>query len=180
MHFEVLNLRRRYTCSVELVKSEVIEIKRRPNQVFTFKDADSFVDAIIGHSSCVVYVGKDSSDSELWKAYYWEPTFEEAKKSGYGEGGSNILPSGSLAILDMEGEYDLTWTLESRAKEARRYIDLFKKVSQLSDKIRAVDRESEYADAERFQYMSADELEKVLAEMREAYEGLTQTKRAKV
>ena len=180
MHFEVLNSRRRLKCGIELVKADVIQIKRRPNQVFMFKDVDSFVDAIIGHTSCVVYMGKDSDDSELWKAYYWEPTFDEAKKSyGYGEG-NNILPHGSLAILEMESEYDLTWTLESRSKEARMYIDLFRKVSHLAEKIRAVDRESEYADEDMFQYMSADELERVLEEMREAYEGLTKTKRAEV
>ena len=180
MHFEVLNLRRRSTSSIELVKADVINIKRRPNQVFTFKDVDSFIDSIIGHSACVVYVGKDSDDSEAWRAYYWEPTFDQAKKSyGYGEG-NNILPHGSLAILEMENEYDLTWTLENRAKETRRYIDLFRKVSHLAEKIRAVDRESEYADADRFQYMSADELERVLKEIRETYEGLTKTKRAEV
>ena len=178
MHFEVLSLERRSICSIELVQADVIEIKRRPNQVFTFKDVDSFLDALIGHSSCVVHVGKDSEDSEAWKAFYWEPTFDQAKKSyGYER---NILPHGSLAVLEMESEYDLTWTLESRAKETRRYIDLFRKVSHLAEKIRAVDRESEYADAERFQYIGADELERVLEEMRETYEGLTRTKRAEV
>ena len=178
MHFEVLSLARRSTCSIELVQADVIEIKRRPNQVFTFKDADSFLDALIGHSSCVVHAGKDSEDSEAWKAYYWEPTFDQAKKEyGYER---NILPHGSLAVLEMESEYDLRFALESRAKETRRYIDLFRKVSHLAEKIRAVDRESEYADEDRFQYMSADELEGVLEEMREAYKGLTQKKRSEV
>jgi len=180
MHFEVLNIRRRFLCSIELVKADVIEIKRRPNQVFTFKDAESFVDSIIGRHSCVVYVGRDSDDSELWKAYYWEPTFDQAKKAyGYGEG-NNILPLGSLAVLEMETEYDLEWTLENRAQEARRYIDLFKRISHLAQKIRAVDRESEYADEERFQYMTADELEKILEEMEIEYERLTKVKRAEV
>jgi len=165
-------------CSVELVKADVIEIKRRPNQVFVFKDVDSFLDALIGHSSCVVHVGRDSEDAEDWKAYYWEPTFEQAKKE-FG-GVEHLLPFGSLAILLMDSEYDLEWRLEERAKEARRYIDLFRKVSHLADKIRAVDRESEYADEDRFQYMSADELERVLGEMTEVYEGLTKTKRAEV
>lgn len=177
-HFEVLSLERRSTCSIELVKADVIDIKRQPTKVFTFKDVDSFIDSLTGHSSCVVYVGKDSDDSEAWRAYYWEPTFDQARKAfGYER---NILPHGSLAILELEGEYDLTWTLESRAQETRRYVDLFRKVSHLASKIRSVDRESEYADEDRFQYMNPDELERVLEEMTVAYEGLTKTRKAEV
>lgn len=180
MHFEILGFRRRFKCGVDLVKSDVIEIKRKPNQVFVFTDPENFVDAIIGHTSCVVYVGKDSSDAETWKAYYWEPGYEEAKKAyGYDHGG-NILPLGSLAVLEMDKEDDLEWELKDRAEETRRWIALFGQISSLAKKIRAVDEENEYANADSFEYMSADELETTLAKMKEEYERLTKTRKVEV
>jgi len=180
MHFEVLGYKRRFKCEIELVKADVIEIKRRPNQVFHFKDASNFIDCLIGHGSCVVQLGKDSADSETWKAYFWEPTLEEAKKAyGYSEG-HNLLPTGSLAILETDDEYELEFALESRAKEARRWIDLFDEITKLSKKVRAVDEESEYADPERFTYMGADELEKVLEEIKSEYQQLTRREKVEV
>lgn len=180
MHFEVLGYKRRFKCSIELVKADVIEIKRRPNQVFHFKDVDNFIDCLIGHSSCVVHLGKDSADSDEWKAYFWEPTFEQAKKAyGYGEG-ENLLPMGSLAILEIDDEYELEFALKERAKETRRWVDLFDEIRKLSNKIRAVDDESKYADPDRFTYMSADELEKVLEEIKSEYAELTKVKKAEI
>ena len=180
MHFEVLGFKRRFKCSVELVKADVIEVKRRPNQVFHFKDVGNFIDCLIGHSSCVVHLGKDSADSDEWQAYFWEPTFDQAKKTyGYGEG-QNLLPMGSLAILETDSEYELEFALESRAKETRRWIDFFDEIRKLSNKIRAVDEESKYADPDRFAYMSADELEKVLDEIKGEYRQLTRKEKAEV
>jgi len=179
MRFDVLGFNRRFRCSIEMIKSDVIEIKRKPNQVFLFRDPNNFVEALIGRASCIVYVGRDSEDSESWKAYYWEPS--EPKKAGYGYSeGNNIIPLGSLAVLEMETEYDLEWTLQSRADETRRWVGLWQEVNRLSKKIRNVDEESKYADAEAFEHMTADELKKVLEEMREAYEELTQRKRTEV
>lgn len=179
MRFDVLGFNRRFRCSIEMIKSDVIEIKRKPNQVFLFRDANNFVEALIGRASCIVYVGKDSEDSESWKAYYWEPS--EPKKAGYGYSeGNNILPLGSLAILEMETEYDLEWELQRRAEETRRWVGLWQEVNRLSKRIRDVNEESKYADAERFEHMTADELEKVLDEMKNEYSGLTKPKKADV
>ena len=178
MHFDILDVRRRLRCGVELVRSETIEIKRRPNQVFTFTDPGNFVDTLIGHESAVVIVGKESKDSEEWKAYYWEPS--EGKKDYSTWGGHNMLPLGSLAILEMESEYDLQFELESREEEAKRWTSLFEDVRKLSGKIRDVDRDNRYADYERFQFMTSEELEKTLEEMKEEYKGLTKREKAEI
>jgi len=180
MHFEVLGRNRRYTTSIELVMADIIEIKRKPNQVFTFKDPENFVNALIGHDSVVVHVGKDSEDSDVLKAYYWEPGYEEAKKhSGFREGG-NILPTGSLAVLEMKDAFDLEGQLTYLQGETRRWVALFKQVAALSRKISDINRENKYADEESFEYMSPDELEKVLEEMKAEYERLTKKPRAEV
>ena len=180
MHFDILGFGRRFKCGVELVKADVIDVKRKPTKVFQFVDPENFVDIIIGHTSCVVYVGKDSGDAEKWKAYYWEPGYEEGRK-GYGyDSGGNILPYGSLAVLEMEKEDDLEWELKSRAEETKRWIALFDQVRSLAKKIRDVDEESEYAESDRFVHMSADELENVLEKMRAHYQGQTKTARVEV
>ena len=181
MHFEILGYKRRFKCSIELVKADVIEIKRRPNQVFHFKEVNNFINCLIGHSSCVVHLGKDSDDAETWKAYFWEPTFDQAKKaSGYGVSSENLLPHGSLAILETETEYELEFELERRAKETRRWIDLFGEIRNLSGKIRKIDDENKYADADRFEYMNVEELEKVLEEIRTEYQRLTRREKVEV
>jgi len=173
VHYEILSHNRMYRCAVELVKAEVIEIKRRASQVFKFRDVGNFVDILTGHSSCVVYVGRDSEDSETWKAYYWEPTIDEAKKAyGWSEG-ENILPPGSLAILEMQDEYELEWELESRARETRKWLDLWEEIGKLSKKIWNIDDENKYADADKFRFMTTSELEQVLEEMKREYQKLT-------
>lgn len=171
-HFDILNARRSSATAIELVKSDVIRISRKPTKVFEFKDPEAFVDALIGSSGCVVYVGKDSDDSEKWRAYYWQPTYDQ-RKSSYGDGES-LLPFGSLAILEMQSEFDLQFELEERAKQSRRWMDLWNEVQRLSRKISRIDDESKYADADRFRYMTADELETVLGEIKEQHQALTQ------
>lgn len=181
MHFEVLGYKKRFKCSIELVKADVIEIKRRPNQVFHFKEVGNFVNSLIGHSSCVVHLGKDSADADKWKAYFWEPTFDQARKgSGYGVSSENLLPHGSLAILETDSEYELEWELKRLQDEARKWIDLFGEISKLSKKIRAVDDESKYADQDRFEYMSVEELETVLEEIKTEYQQLTRKEKAEI
>ena len=123
MEYEILGVGKQYKCGVQLVKADVIEIKRKPNQVFTFRDAGNFVESLIGHSNVVVYVGQQPSDSESesWVAYYWEPSDpRKAKDYGYRSSYGSVLPLGSLAVLEMETEYDLQWELEKRAEECAR------------------------------------------------------------
>lgn len=179
MHFEILGLKRRFTCSLELVKADVIDVKRKPTKIFTFADPEKFVDVMTGHSSAIVYVGKVPGDSEEWKAYYWEPTYDQQRKHGY-DSGDGILPFGSLAVLDMEEEDDLEWHLKSRQEETRKWIALFDQIRNLAKDIRSVNERSEFADPERFKYMSVDELETELEKMKAEYEGLTKTRRVEV
>lgn len=180
MHFEVLGYKRNFKCSIELLKADVIEIKRRPNQVFHFKEVKNFVNCLLGHTSCVVHLGKDAADAETWKAYFWEPTFDQARKASYTGSGENLLPHGSLAILETETEYELQFELERRAKETRRWIDLFSEIRNLSGKIRKVDPENKYADSDRFEYMNVEELATVLEETKTEYQRLTRREKAEV
>lgn len=187
MHFEVLGRQRRHVCSVELIMADVIEIKRKPNQVFTFRQVSNFVDALIGHSAVVAHVGRDAEaqeeaqkagmDSDKWVAYYWEKQADD--KGGYGySGGESILPPGSLAKLEMENQYELEWELELRQTQARKWLDLFTQIRSLSKKISNIDRENKFADEDRFQFMSVEELQGVLVEVEDEYQQLT--RRAKV
>jgi len=180
MHFEVLGHRRNHKCSIELLKANVIEIKRRPNQVFHFKDVNNFINTLIGHNSCVVHFGKDSPDDETWKAYFWEPTFDHARSASYTASGENLLPPGSLAILETETEYELEFELERQAKITRQWIDLFNEISSLAGKIRRVDPENKYGDPERFEYMNVEELATVLEETKTEYQRLTRREKAEV
>jgi len=179
MEFAILGLRKQYKCNVKLVKADVIEIKRKPNQVFTFRDASNFVDSLVGHSSVVVYVGRRvDGESEDWVAYYWEPA--DPKKTGYGSYEYGILPLGSLAVLEMESEYDLQWELENRATECARWLSLIEEASRISQKIQRIDEENRFANTEQFHYMNADTLEKTLDEMKEEYARLSHREKAEV
>ena len=181
MEFEILGVRKEYKCGVQLVKADAIEIKRKPNQVFTFRDPSNFVESLIGHSNVVVYVGRQPTDSESesWVAYFWEPA--DPKKANYGRYGyGSILPLGSLAVLEMETEYDLQWELEKRAKECARWLSLIEEVTQLSSKIRKIDEESRFANTEQFRFMNADELEAVLKEMKQEYARLSHREKAEL
>ena len=180
MAFEILGFGREFKCAVQLVKADVIEIKRKPYRVFTFKDPSNFLDSLFGHTSVVVYVGKADADSEEWKAYYWEPTFEQSKKASSYRGGGNILPHGSLAVLDMENEWDLKWELERRAKETRRWIDLFSEITRLCGKIGKIDEDNEFARSDRFKFMNADELEAVLPQIKDEYATLSGREKAEI
>jgi len=177
MHFDILSYNRKFFTGVELVKADTIEIKRKPSQIFRFTNVESFLDAINGWTSAVVYVGKDSEDSEKWKAYYWEPA--ETKKEGY-MGERSILPPGSLAILEMDEEDDLEWALKLRQDEARKYKMLFKRLSEISRKIRDIDFSNKFADEEQFEFMTVDELEKVVQQAEEEYKRLVSREKAEI
>ena len=179
MEFEILGFGREFKCTVQLVKADVIDVKRKPYRVFTFRDPNNFLDSLIGHTSVVVYVGQSDADSEAWKAYYWEPTFDQAKK-GYTYEKGNILPHGTLAILEMDTEYDLQFELERRAKETRRWIALFNEITQLTGKIRKVDETNEFASSDQFKFMNADELETVLPQIKDEYAKLSHRERAEI
>lgn len=189
MHFEVLGRERRHSCSVELVMADMIEIKRKPNQVFTFKNVSNFVDALIGHRSTVVHVGRDAEtqeeaekagvDTDKWVAYYWEKPSDD--KGGYGySGGESILPPGSLAKLEMDNQFEVEWELDLRQTQARKWVDLWAQVQSFCHKIGKIDRENKYSDEDQFRYMSREELEKVLEQIKAEYEGLTHKKKAEV
>ena len=179
MHFEILGFKRGMVCSIELVTADVIDLKRKPTKIFSFKDPRKFVDVVVGHGSSIVYVGKVLGDAEEWKAYYWEPGYEEQRKHGYGTGDS-VLPFGSLAILDMESEDDLEWHLKTRQEETRKWVGLWDQITNLAKDIRSVNERSEYADPERFRYMDVGDLENTLEKMKDEYQGLTKTARVEV
>lgn len=172
MHFSILGFRNDSKCEVELVKADTINIKRNLSKIFTFKDAERFIETLMGHGYVAVYVGKDANgaeNTENWKAYFIEPS--DPRKDDYGS--MNILPAGTLAILEMDTEYDLEWTLKEKAQEAARYVELFRKIDSVAKKIYRIDSDHRYADTDQFRYMSPEELEKALEEIQEAYKELT-------
>jgi len=189
MHFEVLDRDRKHGCSIEVIMADVIEIRRKPNQVFTFKNVSNFVDALTGHNSVIVHVGVDAEvqqeaekanvEADKWMAYYWEKEADPNKGYGY-SGGSNLLPPGSLAKLEMQNQYELEMELELRQTELRKFADVFSKVSQLSTRIREVDRHTRFGNADEYRFMSLEELERVLEEMDVEYHTLTKKPRAKI
>ena len=172
MHYAILGLDNSSRCEVEVVKADTINIKRILSKTFTFKDADGFIDALKGHKSIAVYVGKEANEeTEKWRAYYIEPSDPSKDSYSYER---NILPLGTLAILEMETEYDLDWVLEKRAKEAASYAEIFHQIGELSRKIYRIDREHSYADTDQFRYMTPEELEETLKDVEEAYGKLAQ------
>jgi len=172
MHFSILGFRNDSKCEVEVIKAETIEIKRNLSKIFTFKDAERFIETLTGHSHVATYVGKEANaEGEKWRAYFIEPS--DPRKEDYGSG-MNILPAGTLAILEMETEYDLEWALKEKAQEAARYVGLFRKIDSVAKKIYRIDSDHRYADTDQFRYMSPEELEKALEEVQEAYKELTE------
>ena len=170
MHFTILGFRNDSKCEVEVIKADTIAIKRILSKTFTFKDPESFIDALKGHNSIAVYVGKEANaEAEKWRAYYIEPSDPKKDSWSYER---NMLPLGTLAILDMDTEFDLEWALEKRAKEAARYIEIFHQIGELSRKIYRIDRDHRYADPDQFRYMTREELEEVLKDIEEAYRKL--------
>jgi len=176
MHFSILGFKNDSKCEVEVVKADTINIKRNLSKIFTFKDPERFIEALRGHNHVAVYVGKEANSSsteetENWRAYYIEPSDPKGNSLSYER---NILPLGTLAILQMEDEFDLEWRLEQMAKEATRYTELFRQVMSFTSKISRIDRDNPYADADQFQYMTPEELEKTLEDVKKAYKELTQ------
>jgi len=173
MHYSILSSKNDSKCEVEVVKADTIDIKRNLSKTFTFKDPDRFIEALRGHSHVAVYVGKEANgpeETENWRAYFIEPS--DPKKDSYSYG-RNILPLGTLAILEMETEFDLEWALEKRAKEAARYIELFFEIESAAKKIRRIDSDHPYADTDQFRYMTLEELEETLRDVQDAYRKLT-------
>lgn len=173
MHYEILGIPRNHKCSIELIQADLIEIKRKPNQIFHFTDVDNFLNCLIGHSSCVIHQGKDSENEGKWKVYFWEASYDQQKGTFGSSAFQNILPYSSLAILTMDSEYWLQGTLEARTKETRRWIDLWRQIQNIASKIRRLDNENKFADADRFEYMTVDELKEKHQEMQEEYSSLT-------
>jgi len=173
VHFSILGIRNDSKCEVEVVKADTINIKRNLSKIFTFKDAENFINTLRGHNSIAVYVGKEANgaEEEKWRAYYIEPS-DPGKDSGGWSYERNLLPLGTLAILEMQSEYDLEWALENKAKEAVKYAEIFRQIGQYSGKIQRIDRDHPYADTEQFRYMNPEELEKVLKDVEEAYQKL--------
>jgi len=175
LHFSILGFKNDSKCEVEVVKADTINIKRNLSKIFTFKDPERFIEALRGHSHVAVYVGKEANSSsteetENWRAYYIEPSDPKGDSLSYEK---NILPMGTLAILQMDTEFDLEWVLEQRAKEAATYIELFQKITNYTSKIYRIDRDHPYADSDQFRYMSPEELEKTLEDVKKAYKELT-------
>jgi len=174
MHFSILGFRNDSKCEIELVKADTINIKRNLSKIFTFKEAMSFIETLMGHSNVAVYVGKEANgteNTEKWRAYFIEPS--DPRKDDYGMGMS-ILPAGTLAILEMETEFDLEWALKEKAQEAAKYIGLIRKIDNVAKKIYRIDSDHKYADTDQFRYMNPEELEKTLEEVQEAYKELTE------
>jgi len=171
MHFSILGFRNDSKCEVEVVKAETIEIKRNLSKIFTFKDAERFTETLTGHSYVAVYVGKEANaEGEKWRAYFIEPS--DPRKDDYGSG-MNILPAGTLAILEMETEFDLEWALKEKAQEAAKYIGLIRQIEGVAKKIYRIDSDHRYADTDQFRYMNPEELEETLKEIQKAYQELT-------
>ena len=174
-HFTILDLGNNGKCEVEVIKADTIDIKRNLSKIFTFKDPERFIDALRGHSGVAVYVGKeagkDSDGDENWRAYYIEPSDE--KSSSYSHE-RNLLPLGTLAILHMETEFDLEWALKAKAEEAAKYIKTFHEIDQLCSRISRIDRDHNYADSDQFRYMTPEELEEALAEVKQVYNELSE------
>jgi len=173
MHFSILGFRNDSKCEVEVVKAETIEIKRNLSKIFTFKDAERFTETLTGHSHVAVYVGREANgaeETEKWRAYFIEPS--DPRKDDYASG-MNILPAGTLAILEMETEFDLEWALKEKAQEAAKYIGLIQQIDSVAKKIYRIDSDHRYADTDQFRYMNPEELEKALEEIQEAYKELT-------
>jgi len=174
MHFSILGFKNDSRCEIEVVKADTINIKRNLSKTFTFKDAERFIEALRGHSSVAVYVGKEANgteEAENWRSYFIEPS--DPKKDGYSYD-RNILPLGTLAILEMETEYDLEWTLEKKAKDAASYVEVFQQIQAIAGKIRRIDRDHRYADTDQFRYMTPEELATTLKDVEEAYQKLAQ------
>ena len=173
MHYSILGFRNDSKCEVEVVKAETINIKRNLSKIFTFKDAERFIEALRGHGDVAVYVGKEANETgegEKWRAYYIEPS--DPKGDSYSHE-RNILPLGTLAILEMETEFDLEWALESKAKEAARYVEIFQQIESVARKINRIDNDHPYADTDQFRYMNPEELEKTLKAVQEVYQKLS-------
>ena len=174
MHFGILGFRNDSRCEVEVVKADTINIKRNLSKIFTFKEPERFMEVLQGHSEVAVYVGKEANGTENpenWRAYYIEPSDPSKDSYSYSR---NILPLGTLAILEMETEYDLEWALERKAKEAVTYVDLFRQIHEITAKISRINRDHPYADADQFGHMTPEELEKTLKDVEEAYRKLAQ------
>lgn len=123
----------------------------------------------------VVYVGKvkDEAGNEQWRTMYWEPTDPIRERYGTEQTGMNILPLGSLAWLEMETEFDLQWELEKQQKSFGEYMGVRRQVNILSKRIREVNRDNPYADIERFDRMTTEELQTLLTEMKQTYSKMT-------
>ena len=80
---------------------------------------------------------------------------------------------GTLAILEMETEYDLEWALENMAKAAARYVEVFQQIHNVVSKIRRIDDDHPYANTDQFRYMNPEELEKTLEDVQEVYQKLS-------
>lgn len=187
-HFEILSRDKHSVCKVDVVTAEFIKVSRKPNQVFTFKDPERFLDALISHSNIVVHTGKPRfkdgekvPEEEVWHSYFWEPRYEEQKGSSYtGGGGSHILPYGSLAIFQADNQHELLWELERRQTDSRKFLDLWRQIERSCSAIRNIDRNHEYADADRFRFMGLEELNVALAEVQEAHEKLAHRETAEI
>ena len=81
---------------------------------------------------------------------------------------------GTLAILEMETEYDLEWALENMAKAAVRYVEVFQQIHNVASKIRRIDNDHPYANTDQFRYMNPEELEKTLQDVQEAHQKLAE------
>lgn len=176
-HFEILSRDKQSTCKVDVVTAEFIKVSRKPNQIFTFKDPERFLDALISHSNIVVHTGKPRfkdgekvPEEEVWHSYFWEPRYEE-QKSSY-SAAKNILPCGSLAIFQADNQHELIWELERRQTDTRKFLDLWRQVERACRAIQNIDRNHEYADADRFRFMGLEELKIALAEVQEAHKKL--------
>ena len=180
MNYTILGYENRMACKVEVIKAETIKVSRRASQTFDFTEAARFVEAIKGKSSVVVYVGKvkDETGTEVWKAMYWEPS-DPHESSGYsgrgmgGEHGTNVLPLGSLAWLQMDCEFDIEWELERLAKACQEYMGVRHQLERWAKQLREVNRDNRFSDAERYAYMNAEEMKKIVVAMKEEYAKLT-------
>ena len=173
MHYSILGFKNDSKCEVELVKADTISIKRNLSKTFTFKEPERFIETLRGHGNVAVYVGKEANgaeETENWRAYFIEPSDPKRDSYSYDR---NILPMGTLAILEMETEYDLEWALENMAKAAARYVEVFQQIHNVVSKIRRIDDDHPYANTDQFRYMNPEELEKTLEDVQEVYQKLS-------
>lgn len=74
----------------------------------------------------------------------------------------------------MDTEFDLEWTLKAKAEKAAQYIKAFHEVDQFCSRIARIDRDHNYAESDQFRYMTPEELEEVLVEVKQAYTELSE------